>query len=87
MGYGCRKMRLFSKVRYKTYCAISLWDNKCQHAALGAVGFLYDIKILKLIEFLFERDFMYAWNRKLFSMICFCIWFKFNIVGITMPCA
>ena len=44
-------------------------------------------KSLDSIEFLFGREFMYAWNRKTFSLIWFCIWFKFNIIGITMPCA
>ena len=44
-------------------------------------------KILKKYESLFEREFMYAWNRERFSMIWFRIRFKFNIIGLTMPCA
>ena len=53
------------------------------------IGFLYIYypKILELIEFLFEREFVYAWNRESFSMIWLCIWFKFNIIGLTIPCA
>ena len=54
-------------------------------APLGAVNLLYNLKSLESIEFLFEREFTYAWNRKRFSMIWFCIWFKFNIIGLTMP--
>ena len=33
--------------------------KKCWCAPLGAVNFLYNLKILKLIEFLFEREFMW----------------------------
>ena len=50
--------------RYKKFCC----------APLGAVNFLYNLKILESIEFLFEREFIYAWNRKRFSMI----WFLFS---------
>ena len=77
----------FSEVRDKTYCAVFLWYYKCRCAPLGAVNFLYDLKILESIEFLFECEFMYAWNSKRFPMIWFCIWFKFNIIGLTMSCA
>ena len=77
----------FSKVKDKTYCAVFIWYKKCWRAPLGAVNFLYDLKSLKLIDFLFEREFMYAWNRKRFYMIWFCIWFKFNIIGLMMLCA
>ena len=77
----------FSKVIYKTYCAVFLWYKKFCCAPLGAFNFIYDLKILKSIEFLFERDFMYAWNRERFPMIWFYIWFKFNIIGLNMPCA
>ena len=56
----------FSEVRDKTYCAVILWYNKCRCAPLGAVNFLYYIKILESIEFLFEREFMYARKRKRF---------------------
>ena len=69
------------------YCAVPLWDEKCWCAPWGAVDFPDNIKGLNSIELLFEREFMYVWNRKLSSMIWFCIWFKFNIIGITMPCA
>ena len=61
--------------------------KKCWCAPLGVVNFLYDLKILKSIKLLFEREFIYVWNRKRFSMIWFCIWFKFNIIWLTMPCA
>ena len=53
-----------SGVRDKMHCAVFLWYKKCRCAPMGAVNFLYDLNILKYIEFLFERDFMYAWNRK-----------------------
>ena len=43
--------------------------------------------LFKNYEFLFEREFMYAWNRERFSMVGFRIWFKFNIIGLAMPCA
>ena len=76
-----------SEVRDKTYCAVFLWYKKCSCAQFGAVKFLYYLKILEPIEFLFEREFMYAWNRERFPMIWFCIWFKLNIIGLTMPCA
>ena len=77
----------FSKVRDKTYCAVFLWYKKFWRAQLGVVDFIYDIKSLDLIEFLFEREFMYVWNRKWFPMIWLCIWFEFNIIGIAMACA
>ena len=64
-----------------------LWYKKCWCAPLGAVNFLYYLNILESIEFLFEREFMYAWNRERFSMIWFRVWFKFNIIGLTMSCA
>ena len=76
-----------SKGRDKIFCAVFLWYNKCWRATLGAVNFPYDLKSFKLIEFLFEREFMYAWNRKRFTMIWLCIWFTFNIIGLTMSCA
>ena len=46
------------------YCAVFLWDEKCWRAPLGAVDFLDEINSLELIQLLFEREFMYAWNRK-----------------------
>ena len=52
-----------SEVRDKTYCAVFLWYKKCRCTPLGAVNFLYYLKILESIEFLFEREFMYACNR------------------------
>ena len=69
------------------YCAVFTWCKKCWLAPLGSYSFIYDIKSLKSIEFLFEYEFMYAWNRKMFSIIWFCIWFKFNILGLTIPCS
>ena len=33
--------------------------KKCWCAPLGAGNFLYDLKILELIKFLFEREFMW----------------------------
>ena len=33
--------------------------KKCWRAPLGAVNFLYNLKILESIEFLFEREFMW----------------------------
>ena len=68
-------------------CAVFLWDEKCRRAPLGVVKFLDDIKGLESIELFFEREFVYSCNRKWFSMIWFCIWFKFNIIGLTMPYA
>ena len=74
--------------RTKTLLVLAFpWYKKCWRAPLGAVNFLYCPKIREQIEFLFERKFMYAWNRERFSMIWFCIWFKFNIIGLTMTCA
>ena len=77
----------FYKVIDKTYCAVFLWYNKCLRSPLGAANFIYDLKSLESVEFLFEREFMCAWNRKIFSMIWFHIWFKFNIIGLIIPCA
>ena len=77
----------FSEVRNKTYCDVFLCYKKRWCAPLGALNFIYDLKSLKPIEFLFRPDFIYAWNRKWFSMKWFYIWFKFIIMGLNMPCA
>ena len=77
----------FSKVIDKKYCAVFIWYKKCWRAPLGAVEFLDYINVLESIEFLFEREFMYACIRKWSYRIWFCIWFRFNILGLTMPCA
>ena len=65
IGYSCPKIRFFElfKVRDKTNCAVFIWDEKCRRTPLGAVDFLDDIKGIESIKFLFEREFMYAWNR------------------------
>ena len=66
----------FSKIIDKMYCAVFIWYKKCLHSPMGEVNFVYNLKSLDSIEFLFEHEFMYARNRKWFSMIWFCIWFR-----------
>ena len=53
----------FSEFRDKTYCAVFPWYKKFRCAPLGAVKFIYDLKILELIMFLFELTFKQELDR------------------------
>ena len=42
------------------YCDVFICYRNFQRTPLGAVDFIYDIRSLELIKFLFECDFMFA---------------------------
>ena len=89
MGYGWRKIRLLSSLKSEMKRTVLSFFGIINIGAPYWERFdlLYDLKSLELIDLLFERECMYAWNRKRFSMIWFCIWFRFNSIGLTIPCA
>ena len=72
--WSCQSHPLAQHLFHIKWCICAyLWYNKLWRFPLGAVNFLYEINSLKSIEFLFEREFMYVWNRKIFYMICSCL--------------